>query len=281
MIEIKVKNYLGKTLDFQATNDYTVTSIEGLNPPNGSINTSKLATVDGTTYNSGRVEQRNIVITIVPNNNIEKNRIHLYEFFKPAKKITLYFKTKERNVFIEGYTESLETSLYTQRQSLQASIICPKPYFLEIQASTFSQAMQENTFTFPFFIPQEGIKFPELREIKDCNVLNLGIAAGLIIELLATNTVKNPKIYNRTTHEKFELNYIMKSGDVIQIDTRTGNKSVILIRNGISQNILFSLGKGSNWLSVETGENLFTFSSEYGNNNLQVTYKFYTLYEGV
>lgn len=96
MIEIKVKNYLGKILDFQATNDYIITSIEGLNPSNGSINTSKLATVDGTIYNSGRVEQRNIVITIVPNNNIEKNRIRLYEFFKPVKKITLYFKTREK-----------------------------------------------------------------------------------------------------------------------------------------------------------------------------------------
>lgn len=281
MIEIKAKNYLGKVLDFQATNDYTITSVEGLNPPNGSINTSKIATVDGTFFNSGRVEQRNIVITVVPNNNIEKNRIRLYEFFKPSKKITLYFKTKERNVFIEGYTENLETSLYTQRQSLQASVICTQPYFSDMQERTFSEATHKNTFAFPFAIPKEGIKFSELSEIKDCNVLNLGVAAGLIIELLATNTVRNPKIYNRTMHQKFELNYTMKSGDVIQIDTRMGNKGVILIRDGIRQNIIFSLVKGSKWLSVDTGENLFTFSSEYGNNNLQITYKFCTLYEGV
>ncbi|MDE7425115.1 MAG: phage tail family protein [Lachnospiraceae bacterium] len=281
MIEIKVKNYLGKILDFQATNDYTITSVEGLSPSMGIINTSKLAKVDGSFYNSGRVEQRNIVITIVPNNNIENNRLYLYEFFKPNKKVTMYFKTNQRNVYIEGYVESFEGSLYTQRQSFQASIICPQPYFSDMQAKTFTQATHKNTFTFPFSIPEEGITFSELSEIKDCNVLNLGVASGLIIELIASNTVRNPKIFNRTMREKIELNYTMKSGDVIQIDTRTGNKGIILIRNGISQNILFSLLKGSKWLSVESGENLFTFSSDYGNNNLQVTYKFYTLHEGV
>ena len=62
---LKIKNY--KNEIYELTHDYEhyyVMSVSGLTPPVTTINTTVSGIHDGSYYNSSRVQQRNIVITV-------------------------------------------------------------------------------------------------------------------------------------------------------------------------------------------------------------------------
>lgn len=280
-MEIKVENHLGDTLILD--NDFIVTNVEGLTPPGATINTSSIATVDGTFFNSSFTNERNIVLTIVPEIiDVEKARLILYRFFKPKYKIKLFFKTKYREVYIEGYGETFEGPLYEQKQSFQISIICPRPFFKDVNDNSHIQNMIANEFEFPFHIPETGLEFGTIQTSVESEILNRGEeTTGLVIHMIAKAAVVEPTIYNRTTGELFTIAIEMKKGDEIIINTRVGEKKITLISNGTEKNILNKVAKNSKWFNVVSGQNMFGYKCAYGAENLIVNYTVNTLYEGV
>lgn len=280
-MEIKVKNHLGQTLTLDSLH-FPVTNVEGLTPSSATINTSSTAVIDGTFFNSSYVNQRNIVLTIVPEGDAETARLTLYKYFKPKYPLTLYFKTKSRDVYIDGYVEAFEGTPYDKKQSFQISIICPQPFFNSVKETITEQATTIDGFSFPFFTPESGIELSYKVANADTMVMNSGEeSTGLIIELQAMGIVLEPTVYNRTTGEKFTVRVDMKEGDVVRIDTRRGQKTIVLLSNGVETNILNRIVKDSNWFTLVTGENEFTFTCAYGTDNLKIRYIVNMLFEGV
>lgn len=281
-MEITVTNHIGQTLTLDMLN-FPVIAVEGITPCSSTINTSTVATTDGSYFNSSKINQRNIVLTIVPNaTDIGKARLELYKYFKPKRKCTLNFKTKHRNVKIDGYVETFEGGLYSAKQAFQISVICPRAFFEDVETVNVKQTAVYDAFEFPFETTEEGIELSTLNSLADVNVVNIGEeSTGLTIELLATGTVLEPTIYNKTKNEKMTIKVELKRGDIIEIDTRQGQKRIALISDGIQTNIINKIEKGSNWIGLEIGENIFTYSAVYGLENLIATYSFNPLYEGV
>ena len=280
--ELKVKNDKGEVLNLSTSPSYTVYKVTGLQPPQVSLFSSSNAATDGTTVSGVKAMQRNIVIYVAMEKNIESSRINLYKYFPLKKVITLYFKNGSRDVNIEGYVELIECDLFTNKQVAQISIICPQPYFkaAEELVSYFSDI--SSLFTFPFSIPADGIALSSITANIRKSIINTGdIESGIIIRLYAVGTVTNPVIYDvfERTHMKF--NFTMQPNDEIIIDTNTGKKSVTLIRNGISTNLLGYMVADSTWLTLKAGDNVFTYDSDSGNSSLQVSFTTAILYGGV
>ena len=127
---LKIKNY--KNEIYELTHDYDhyyVKSISGLTPPPTTINTTVSGIHDGSYYNSSRIQQRNIVITLGLRGDIEANRQHLYSIFPLKKECTVYYQNQNRNLKINGFIETLEADIFVQQEDVQISIICPNPYF--------------------------------------------------------------------------------------------------------------------------------------------------------
>ena len=76
---IKVTNYLGDTIKLTLREPlltgFLVTSITGLGPTKATINTTNISTNDGTLYNSARLAQRNIVMSLTFVESVEKESI--------------------------------------------------------------------------------------------------------------------------------------------------------------------------------------------------------------
>ena len=72
----------------------------------------------------------------------------------------------------------------------------------------------------------------------------------------------------------------MVSGDEIVINTMKGEKSIVLIREGIVTNILNCLSKDSDWFTLSKGDNVFAFTAEEGLDSLQFYIENYIVYEG-
>lgn len=71
------------------------------------------------------------------------------------------------------------------------------------------------------------------------------------------------------------------TGDDIIISTIKGDRSIILLREGIYTNILNCLDRDSSWIRLIKGDNLFAYTATSGASNLQFRVNNQIAYEGV
>ena len=122
--EITVINHLGDVLTLELANPYKtgiyVKSISGIGPGKANINTTDLASDDGSIFNSARSMERNIVMTLgfllVPGvtSTIEDARQLTYKYFPKKKPLTFYILTDNREIYANGYVESNEPDIFSK-----------------------------------------------------------------------------------------------------------------------------------------------------------------------
>lgn len=282
MFELSVRNEYGDVLALTGNPDYDVLSVSGLNPAPAEINTTPVSGIDGTRYNSARVGQRNIVLRLNINGDIEDRRIELYKYFRVKHTVRVYYKNEHVDVYIDGYVETFENDFFTILQQPQISIICPDPYFKSMSETEIDFENVTALFTFPFAIAAEGIPFSSLNEISS-RYFNAGnVETGGIITFTAlADDVKNPAFYNNTNGTFFGVDITMQSGDVIEINTQRGEKSVKLTRSGMTTSIVGDRTSGSTWIIFEPGENEISFGADVSASSLRCTLSCVQRFEGV
>ena len=246
MVQIKVKKG-SSTLNVTNNSNYQLISVTGLNPPVADINVSEFAISDGGVFNLARVQKRNIVLQMQPIGNLETRRVELYGFMSPKSAVTLDIETGSRHVTIDGYIESMEIDYNANPQLVQVSIICPDPFFVDLT--------------------QVDVTSPSVNNPSE-------IAQGALFTFNISSSASSIYLYNYNTHQGFQLNVDVVNGDVVEIDTRQGQKSVK--KNGISVMQYVSLYNPiSQWIELEPGYNLFESTPATFNT------KFYPKYLGV
>lgn len=282
MYSLKVENDRGNTLELTNNPNYTVYKIEGLNPPQATINSSVNTTTDGSSINSVRLENRNIVIYVAIEGSVEANRINLYKYFPVKKTVKLYFNNDSRSVYIEGTVELIECNLFTSKQVAQISLICPKPYFKDVSNLITMFSDVSKMFEFPFSIAKTGVEISAISTNQRRSIVNVGdVETGVIIKLFAIGTVVNPVIYDVLKRTYLKFNFTMSASDTLLINTNVGEKSIELIRDGVSYNAMGYMVQDSSWFTLEAGDNVFTYDADSGNSNLQLTFTTAILYSGV
>lgn len=282
MYTLRVVNDKEQELILSNNPKYTVYKIEGLNPPQSTLNSSVNTTSDGSRINSVRLGNRNIVLYIAFEGNVEANRINLYKYFPIKESVTLYYTNGTRDVRICGTVETFECDLFANRQFAQISLVCPSPYFKAANDLITLFGDVSSLFEFPFSIPAEGVEFSKIDSNVRKIITNVGDSkTGINIKLYATGEVVNPVIYDVMKKTKLALNITMTTGDAILINTNVGEKSIELLRKGVTTNVMGYMTKDSNWLMLESGDNVFTYDCERGNTSLQITFTTSILYSGV
>ena len=235
MFTLKIKNCKDETYELTHNYErYYVKSITGLTPPSAVINTSVSGSYDGSFYNSSRLEQRNIVITLGLKGKIEENRQRLYSIFPLKKECEIYFKNRNRDVKIKGYVESIEGDIFVQKEEIQISIICPNPYFETPMSIECEMSRFVPLFEFPFAISKSNpIPFGKILDKPTCNIYNNGdVECGCIITINVSDSISgNPRITNEVTHEFMQFEGVgFMINDVIVIDTNYGSLKIIKYR---------------------------------------------------
>lgn len=284
MFTCKVENTRNNILTLtQDEDNFQVLKITGLNPPKAQINTTKMATLDGKKFNSSTLNERNIVITVKLNGDVEKNRIRLYSFFRPKEWCKFYYKNSSRDVFIEAYTENVECDLFTNDEVMQISLLCPEPYFKDVQEIIDDISKILSKFEFPFSIDEDGIEFSTLDTSKITNVHNSSeMDTGVIIDIDIYSHVEKLLIKNTSTGETLTLNYQFQSNDKVIINTNKGHKSIKLIRNAETINIFSAIERSSAFFQLNIGDNFFSYLVDDGENDsfVHIVFRRNTLYGG-
>ena len=331
-----ITNYLGDSifLDIRRPekSGFLIKSVTGLGPSKANINTTEIATNDGSYYNSARIAQRNIVFSLVfmmteSGEDIETVRQKTYRYFPLKKEVMIAIETDNRILTTVGYTESNEPDIFSSSEGAQISIVCPDPYFYSNRISKTTFYGVDALFEFPFSnedLVNPLLIFGNIQTKRENNVYYEGDSEiGVIITIKASAIAKNITIYNAATREIMKIDTSklpspssgdsggssgsgdnkednksdghnksdgsgstpvstpsMIRGDEIVINTMKGEKSIVLIREGIATNILNSLSKDSDWFTLSKGDNVFAFTAEEGLDSLQFYIENYIVYEG-
>lgn len=286
MFEIKIENSMGSVITLtQQETRFQVVDVDGLNPPKAQINRSTVAGLDGSKFNSSKLEERNIVITLRLNGNVEENRLFLYQYFRTKDYCKLYYKNNSRDVYIEGYVETVDVDYFSISEQMQISIVCPNPYFKNAQEIVDDISKAFGMFEFPFAINVGSpIEFSAIDTTRITNVKNQSESeTGVIIEVNFLSSVNTLQIRNVVTNAKFTLNFAFEKSDTLIINTNKGNKSVRLIRNAVSYNLFSYIQKGSIFFQLDVGDNYFSYLVDGGENDtaVDIVFKHYTIYRGV
>lgn len=296
-------NYLGESIKSilarPEETGFAITSMTGLGPGKATINTTEIVTNDGSLFNSARLSSRNIVVSMkyLWNNTIEDTRQALYQYFPLKKTVNVLIETDNRMLEIDGYVESNDPTIFSKSEGSDVSIICPDPYFYAagdnaVNKTTFGGV--EPLFEFPFSnesLYSRLLIMGEIRDGKENAVVYNGDAEiGFTMTIHALGDASNITIYNTGTGEsmKIDTNKLKSltgtgftKGDDIIICTVKGKKSVTLLRNSVTTNILNCLDKNADWFQLTKGRNWFTFKADSGYSHLQFAIEYRTIYEGV
>ena len=260
-----LENEAGQKIDLSKTaNRYMFSKIKGIDPPTGTVSTSNYAGMNGSYLNNAFIEKRNVVISFEMRGfDVELRRHELYRVVKPSRYIKIYYSTKNISVYAEGIVETCEVENFGKLTNGQISILCPDIYWYstETQIAEYSRVRG----AFHFVCPDNDEPFP---------------IVGFTLEI-SGGPAKNPTIYNALTDEYMQISGDIQKGDVITITTKTGNKTVLLEREGVVTNIINRLVSGSTWLNLKAGENKFYVRASEGLSSLKVRLIHRNAYLGV
>lgn len=297
---ITVTNSIGESLNLELTNPWkngvAVKSISGLGTPVYNINMMTYASGDGGAVGSVIANNRNILFEFYPmfNPQVEDSRQLLYRYFQVKKPVYIEFELDNRVSSIEGYVESNTPEIFSERETIQISVICADPYFKRSQTDAEFFYGEVPLFEFPF--SNESLT-EDLLVISELNLDNRAtidytaeIDAGLLITIDCYSDPGNVTLWNIDTLGRIfiDSNRIksitggkLMSGDRVIISTYSGDKYVKLLREGRYYNIIGAVNKDLDWFVLKQGPNSFTYVTDVEFASIIVTFRYRDTYASI
>lgn len=296
---VTVTNYLGESIEielaFPEKSGFAITKIEGIASPKSDVNVTEVVTADGGLFNSSRMISRDIKIKMLYYGvDIESIRQKSYKYFPSKRPVRLLFKNENRTIYASGYVEENKTNIFDKKEGSEITIVCPDPYFYALKNTETIFSGVVPLFEFPFdnnSVSENLIEMGNIVTKQYETVYYKGEAeVGVTIVIHSLGTVGTLIIYNIDTRQSMQINKeklealtgkgIVK-GDTITICTEKFNKSITLLRSGVKTNILNCLERGTDWFTLNKGDNIFAYVTDEGASNVQFKVTNKVVYEGV
>lgn len=281
---IRCINEDGFSLDFteQGFGPFLLSDAEGLYESKNTVYVSQNSMIDGATYQGSVAKYRDIELTLTDTGNYPENRDALNRLFKEKSKGTLIFWEADANPRkIDYYVEKFNSSGEDPFREHEISLICPDPFFYDIDASSEEMASWVSAFTFPFASPTTGFVFGYKDNSRIQTIQNdfAEDNIGITIIMSCLGAVTNPSITHIETNTAIHVGHSGKPlnlvyGDVVTITTATGNKHVTLTHEGVTSEINHFLTEDSVFIQLMRGSNSFGFGADSGVNNLTITIEY-------
>lgn len=251
LTKVDVDNLQGGTLSLPlqpSTPGYMVREIEGLDPVKASITSSEFAQLDGSQFQSARMENRNLVLRIglepyfAGGSTVSSLRTALYGYFMPKSSVKLTFYIDDVATYsIQGVVESFETPLFAKDPEVAISLICTDPDFTAIAATT----VNGNT-------------------VADATEQTISVAGsvetGYLFTINVNRSIAGFSIFTRRpdgSTTQMDVTIALVAGDVVKISTVPKNKYATLTRASVTTSILYAVSNSAKWGPLYSGTNYF------------------------
>lgn len=248
--KVDVTNRRGQVLSLEMLeNDdgYQIADIDGLNPVKATFVSTSYANMEGEQYQSARRGPRNIKIKLdldpdFVTQTYTSLRENLYSYFmtKNLVKLRFYMDTG-LTVDIDARVEDVSTPLFEQDPSVDISLMCFKPDFIDPEMNTISgNTVSSSTNTV--------IAYPGTVE------------TGVVLTLNVNRNLDSFTIYNLVedgTQQQLDFSSPLIAGDQLVISSLKGSKGITLTRSGVSSSLLYGRSAQSSWIELNEGNNQF------------------------
>lgn len=271
----------GNVIDVFNDKDVIYRGIDGVSPKS-TINTSSMSGYDGSTVISSQAPMKNITITLQFHpGDAEKEKLRIYSIFLEKKTGTLYYITDRIARKIECVVESVNIPPNSYPLVALISLLCPDPYFKDIDPVGKIMSTVTPLFKFPFTF-NGSFKFGERMASVIENFINDStVDVYPIIEFKAISALTNPSIMNINTYEKMKVNVSLSAGEKLRIDTRIGKKSITKISGSGETNCFNCMADDFKFFKLYTGDNYLKYDADTNAAGLQTTVFWENLYGGV
>ena len=289
MREITCRNNNGASIVFgeKAFTPFLLAHIDGLYDSKNEISILENAVLDGGGYQGSLIKTRNIVLTVTDKPNTRygmKSRDVLRGVFVKGAKGTLIYEEDGIKRSIDYYVESVSPG---ERQLYIISLICPDPYFYDLEYTVVSFTSWSSGFEFPHEFKKDGEELGIKQNRK--TIVNIDgksfSPVGVIFKIKANGDIINPAVVNITTSEFMMLGnedhpFEMRFGDVLTIVTEDGNKNVTLERDGVQTSVNQYITEDSIFIQLGYGNNYFGYRADSGFDNIDLEILYKNRYEG-
>jgi hypothetical protein len=276
--------------------DITIINVDGLGPPKASIATLGGPGFDGVRIGSKKVTARSIVMTlaITGQGEVEEtNRLSLYKFFPIKEEIQFRVITDTRDATAVVHCESNEVKMFGRIENTVITLFGDFPYFIE-EVEAIPMRGITPMFSFPFSngsLTEPLIVFGNITKYVTSTIVYPGDSpTGVIFTITGTNMEGMLNITNVTRGDSLRVDLSVvedilgspfTKGDTMVVDTRKGEKSAYVIRDGIIYNIFNALDLFTKWLQLYSGTNEIVIFTDNNSYTFKVNMKYSILYEGM
>lgn len=231
--------------------------------------------------------------------DIEQSRHKSYDFFHIKQPVTLIFETDEKTVKIIGYVQENQPGIFSDAEETQIDIVCPDPWFYEMESTETIFSGIEPLFEFPFSNESLSQKLLIMGEIHDDIIATFNyrgdIPVGFVAEIYFLGPAKGIKIIDGKTNETLrideaalweiagikEKDRAFKYGDYILVSTVPNVKGCWFVRDTISYDVLNAVLRDSDWPMIHPGENVLAYFADERIENIQFKITYDVAYEGL
>ena len=254
--------------------------VEGISGVTSVIYSTNSMGQHGDTYVGQRIEARDIDIVGHINTRDKaqalKLRRRMLKIFNPELSATLVYE-------YGSFKRVIDCRAYGEPKILKKEVLyefdlqieCLNPFWREEEETKEDIASWVAAWHFPCVIEKDNAKsmiygYRAESVIVDC--YNEGdVSTGMRIRFTALGTVSNPILLNVDTEEFIQINATMKTGDVIEINTKYGSKGAKLIRDGVESDYFRYIDVDSTFMQLAIGDNNFRYDAASGVNSLEVS----------
>ena len=257
---------------------FTLTGIDGFTTVWSTLSSVVVPFVDGDTVTNVQATPRSVVLylRLRESAGIETAKRYVLQYVKPKLTGKIHLEQDGRNVELDGIVEAIDLPRFELGCTMAITMHCSMPYWQDVYYAVAEISEIINLHYFP--IPQGGLAFPAdgipfgvYDDDLTQTVQNRGdVEAGMIIQIIATGTVVNPRIIDSETGEYIGVNDTLQGNDEITICTLKGQKSIS--KNGA--NVIDKILEGSTFMQIPTGDTEITIGADSGIDNLYFTLSF-------
>lgn len=226
-------------------NGLWLVKMDNIGEVQATINTTDYAIADGSFRNTNRVSKRNITMKFrltdsfankidqLPK-NIEQSRLRLYKMFPYKSDITLKVKTdtNEHAKVITGYVESVDPDVFSNKETVSVSLICPDPYFIMHKEVAVGRG---------FDVAYDGSASTGVVLNIDCGVLQ----NNKDFSIEASNGSHNTELFFDINKVKELIGQSSVHGYRLHISSELGNKYTKMTGPGTGEiNVMSAMGIG-------------------------------------
>jgi hypothetical protein len=283
-MEIIYTNSGGEKITLRPQRPFFLQRVDGTGSVKQAITTFKAPNQDGAFYISGTLDMRNITVegTVVADtvSQAYEQRKNLLRIFTPKQQGTLTYRDKRIACVVEEASFAVGNG--ERSPAFFISLLCPSPFFEDMEEIRVELAAWSNCFSFVLEIPATGIVFGSREPSQIMTVDNEGdVSCGCTIVFKALGSVVNPELMHLDTGEVIRLNKAMVSGEEIRITTHFAAKQVLSTVGGETSNAFATVDTASTFLQLLPGRNTLRYGAASNLDLLEVSIYYRPQYLGV